>query len=43
VTRPYIAEASLVQRDRDAWGEERLADDESPAPSDLDDDAFGRR
>jgi hypothetical protein len=37
-----VAESPLVQRDRDAGSEERLADDESPAPSDLDDDAIGR-
>jgi hypothetical protein len=43
VSRADVAESPLVQRDRDSGREERLADDESPAPSDLDDDAFGRR
>ena len=34
-----VAEPPLVERDRDAGREKRLADDESPAPSDLDDDS----
>jgi hypothetical protein len=43
VAGAHVSEPALVQRDRDAGGEERLADDESPAPSNLDDDAVGRR
>jgi len=43
VTRSDVTEPALVEWDRDAGGEERLADDESPAPSDLDDDSVARR
>jgi hypothetical protein len=42
VAGPDVSQPPLVQRDRDAGREERLADDESPASSDLDDDAVVR-
>jgi hypothetical protein len=37
-----VAEPPLVQRDRNAGRKERLTDDESPAPPDLDDDSVAR-
>jgi hypothetical protein len=43
LARPDVPESALVQRDRDAGREERLADDESPASPDFDDDSVRDR
>ena len=39
LARPDLGEAALVENERDAGREERLADDQPPSSSDLDDDA----
>ena len=39
LSRTDVGEPALVQHERDAGREERLADDQPPPSSDLDDDA----
>ena len=42
VAGPDVAEPALVQRERHAGREVRLADEEAPAPSNLDDESVGQ-